>query len=356
MHILIDKNFNPFFTGIAYDIIAPSNNSRTFFQSQFEYYLQKGDSVGIYVSGSAPFSGGVSVYATLGYRIIPPSLLASSAEMSRHKSLRQSPHSSIYNRFPFNNLMNFRRQAPISFEDQLEIIRSASKNPENIYGRMLTPHDYELRSMIPRDGPTIYQDAIAFLFNNLKSNGSFVDFSERHQNTKELEQQYRWKGLLFGFEDDKTEQNERLLSATISNNFTQINYQDVFTKYNMPEQIDYFSLDLRDTEVARHAFETFSPVLDKYKFNFLTIRHDGDPNLQSRTGNIMHAYHYIRLFYNIIVEKENKFCSSEDWYVHPELITSFPFIQKIPDNPDNADNLLSSKCIHIILAAYNNDL
>jgi len=347
---LIDKNFNPFFTGISYDIIAPSNNSSTFFQSQFEYYLQKGDSVGVYVSGSAQFNGGVSIYATLGYRIIPPSLLASPMEMSKYKPLRQPSSYSLYNRFPFNNLMNFHRQVPISFEDQLEIIRSFKKNPEIIYGRSLTSQDYKFRSMIPQDGPTVYQDAMAFVLNNLKRDGSFIDFSTQHQNTKQLEKEYEWKGLLFG---GVAEDEQRSLSHYFFKDLRQMDYQSVFTEYNMPDCIGYLSFDMDDPELARNAFENFFPLLDHYKFNFVTIRHDGDPNVQSRTGNMLLVYQYVRLFFNIMVDKENGSSVSEDWYVHPDLILSYPYIQKIIDHPENVDNIHSATCIKIFLLAYN---
>lgn len=347
---LIDKNFNPFFTGIAYDIIAPSNDSRTFFQSQFEYYLQKGDSVGIYVSGSAQFNGGVSIYATLGYRVIPPSLLSSSINISRHTMLRNSPSlSSLYNRFPFNQLMNFQRQNPISFEDQVDIIRSQDNDSKQIYGRSLTTQDYELRSMIPKDGPSVYQDAIAFLLNNLKVGGSFIDFSIYHKNTKQLEQDHDWTGILFAVNDKNLQERDYYISGDL----TKMDYHTIFVENNMPNCIDYLSFDMEDPELARDTFEILFPMLNLYKFNFITIRHDGDPNVQSRTGNILLMYQYVRLFFNIMVETKNEWKVSEDWYVHPDLITSFPFIEKIITHPENVDNLRSTTCINIILSSYN---
>lgn len=144
---VIDQNLNPFFTGISYDIVAASSNSCTLFQSQFEYYLRKGDSVGIYVNGSASESnGGVSIYATLGFRIIPSSLLLTNfTNTTKMVSLRNSSVS-IYNRFPFNKIMNFHRRFPISFEEQLEMLRLKQFSTEKLYGRKLTTQDYELRS------------------------------------------------------------------------------------------------------------------------------------------------------------------------------------------------------------------
>jgi hypothetical protein len=350
---VVDKNLNPFFTGISYTIIPPlASSSRTSLQSQFEYYLQKGDSVGIYVSGSAAqFGGGVCIYATLGYKIIPPTLLLAPLKAPTQKSLRQSNTSSLYNRFPFNNIMNSYRKTPVRFEDQLDALQSNKNSSHALYGRTLTSQDYELRSTIPKGIPTAYQDSVAFIFNNSKQEGYFIDFSSKHQNTLQLEKKCDWTGLLFGASE---QQEERPLSVHIPDDPTSIDYDEVFRQNSAPTTIDFLSFDLDDPYIACNTFERFFSIFDSYTFNFVVVKHNGDPNIQSRTGNILLFYQYTRLFVNVMIEKDHEWIVSEDWYVHPDLIASYGFIQEIIDNVDNIDNILSTKCVQIISSAYNN--
>jgi hypothetical protein len=327
---VVDTNSNPFFTGISYNIIKPASNSQTFYESQFEYFVKKGDSVGVYVSGTSQFQGGVSVYAVLGYRIIPPSLLSS--EFPLKTSFRAQSERSPYNRFPFNSIMNFHAQVPIRFEDQLEII---SSHQENLYGRSLTKEDYDLRCVLPRTGSSAKQDAIVFLLNNYKQNGYYIDFSIERQNTFLLEKDYGWKGLVL----NPLEQNNN-------------DYKIVLSQQEIPSVVDYLSFDWEDGQETLQLFEMFFPILDSYQFHVLTIRHENDPNVQSRTGNILLLYQYVILFKNIMIKRNDCWSISEDWYVHPALLLP-EVLEKITSHPENHENIHSTKCVEILSSIFS---
>lgn len=368
---VLDTELNTFFTGISYNVIEPSPDSRTVFETQFEYYLKKGDSVGLYISGTAgspggPERGGLAVYATLGYRVIPPTLL-SSMTRPHSKFLNKTLQMPRYNRFPFNNLMNFQSKFPISFEDQLEII--STRDSKNIYGRPLTEKDYQLRMELNKPsvaycilvGPdyifnpftTAKQDATTFLFTNQKQEGYFIDFSPQHQNTLVLEIQKQWKGFLFGTDQEKTllYQEQRPSSFYFANDLVQVDYQQVLSELDAPKYIDYLSFDLDSMKMA-HLYNNFLHVFEEYEFGFITLRHDGDYNIQSRLGNILITHQYIRIFTNIMIKTENKWKVSEDWYIHKNLLEE-TIVKCILEHPDNTSMSIKwTLCRDIILSVY----
>jgi hypothetical protein len=342
--IVMDSNMNTFFTGVSYAITEPSSNSRTFLESQFEYYVKKGDSVGVYVSGTsqAGGSGGVCPFATLGYRIIPPGLLTSLQKISRLKSLRTQP-SSLYNRFPFNNLMNFRRKFPISFEEQLDIIQSNRTNSGVLYGRKLTTQDYESLE--------IKQDHVVFLLTNKKESGLYLDISGYFFNTLKLETQHGWAGLLIGNDEEKSYETERSASTYFSGNLSRLDYLELLEQHNMPKHIDYFSFDIENAN-AFDAFEKLLPILDHYTFGVVSIRHTENSNVQSITCKMFLHYNYMLIFHNVLTEQDSKWRVSETWYVHPDLLQP-QIIQKIKEHPENTGKIPWSKCMKIINSIIN---
>ena len=339
---IVDSNLNPFFTGISYTIVGPTADSRTFLESQFEYYLKKGDSVGVYVKGASQSNlVGIFVYATLGYRIIPPALLTtSSAEIASFRYL-SSFQSSVYHRFPFNDIMNLRSQFPITFEDQLEKVRmSKNFHSEELYGRVLTSQDYEQRSniTIPQ-----YQSQMVLFFTQEKQNGWFIDFSSTFENTKRLEKDYGWKGLFFGMEST-TEFSSRYHNYQ---NLKTGDYQELFRHYQLPFFLDYLSLDEQDMEQQNKLFDYLIPIFTHYSFAVITVRHNANPNIQSKIGNVLVFYNYTRIFSNVQSYNEtNEWIPMEDWYVHTSFLHP-SMTQWIQEHSDNKD-ILPETCLEIL--------
>ena len=363
--IVSDSLMNTFFTGVSFSIPAPASTSTTFRESQLEYYVKKGDSVGIFVSGTAQFQGGIVVFATLGYKIIPPGLLTSPyyPQIPRLVKSSASSSSSFYNRFPFNNLMNFRRKFPITFEEQIEKITLA-RDSSDIYGRVLTPQDYEAFSVpislaseilvfsIENFNPltTCKQDAIVFLLTNKKENGWFVDISSfRYPNTLSLETDHHWQGILSVI-DPVSFVDEGSSFYVISTE-----YLDIFDRYSIPSYIDYLSFDLDvlgDNDIVHKTFESLYPVLELYRFGVITIRHNGDRNLHSKCGNVLIYYNYVRIFSDVMMEIDGEWQNSEDWYVSPELLDSV-LLETIVNYPEQTQMIPWTRCIDILTEIYN---
>jgi len=180
-----------------------------------------------------------------------------------------------------------------------------------------------------------------------KRDGFFIEIGahdgDNISNTFLLEKEYGWNGLLI-------EPNPETFAELVNNrksicvnkavsNFTGrghfilnrelgkidsqgtaevdiITFRELFTQHNIPEVIDYFSLDIEGGEYKALLGFPF----EKHKFMCLTVEHnlymkDETPEVIKNKNNIysiLSAYHYIRIKENI----EN----SEDWYVHSDLL------------------------------------
>lgn len=322
---VIDTNLNPFFTGVSYDIIAPGANSNTSFYKQFEYMLRKGDSVGLYVSGTSQFNGGILVFATLGYRILPPLTLTTIVSLRQSTTLKASNYN--YNRFPFNNIMNSIKNNPVQFEEQLE-----NKNSQYFYGRKLTLEDYYNRAPSTTDAFKVlvqcinftpesvaHQDAVAFLLSGQKKNRWYVNMTTHNQNTHALVEQHDWKGISYQENDEN-------------------DYINMLQIQDAPSNIDYlsFELDVR-------AFESFIPVFSFYTFNFATIRHNGNAYAQSTIGNMMQFIGYERIFVSVMIGDETK----EDWYIGPNVL-DHSVIEAIQNHPQSRDCAPWNECVTVL--------
>lgn len=88
----------------------------------------------------------------------------------------------------------------------------------------------------------------------------------------------------------------------------------------------------------------------------MTFEHDiyrGDFfNTQEKSRKIFQQHGYIRIFSNVAVFFENKWCVFEDWYAHPHIIDQ-DLIKKIIQHPENKDTIDSTKCIQIIQSITN---
>lgn len=338
---VVDTNLVVYYTGFYMDVPAPSSNTigRVFVEQDFEYFVRKGDSVGVWVQDNVLVSGSIAPYAVLGYKILPPQTLLSSPSM--FQGLKQMLPTS-YNRFPFNNIMNSMANRPTNINDQIAFLRSAKTSSE-IYGRSMTTYDFEARLNMNRS--SVDHAGIALFFSKNKPDGWYIDLSSSFNNTEKMETQYNWKGILMG-PTEPTDQ--RSSSFYVNENFLS---PDIITQCNLSSSIvDYLSIDIDDPTHVFEIIEKFTPVLDQYKFSFVTVRHDFNQDIQSKAAYLLFSYGYTRIFTNVII-RYNGTC--EDWYAHPHVLDS-SLLERISEHYRNHFNIQFQECVDIIKDANSN--
>lgn len=169
----------------------------------------------------------------------------------------------------------------------------------------------------------INQDIFVLNVLNHKLGGFFVDLGcqkpEIINNTLLLEK-WGWSGISM---DIKNYSEEWKIRNTPFLNMDALNtdYQQIFSSFNLPELIDYLSIDL---EGAGQRFLALKKVLDSgYQFKVITIEHD-----------IYRGSHYIEQEQNpqrkLLIENGYFLVASnvclttnapmEDWWVNPRFV------------------------------------
>jgi FkbM family methyltransferase len=205
--------------------------------------------------------------------------------------------------------------------------------------------------LIPKSRGQVYQDLIALMFNNFKTNGFFVEFGGCEgyniSNTYLLEKEFGWTGIVaepakywhtdlvknrachIDFDCVWTESNKELLfneTTEASIEFSTIDLfsstdqyalrridgtrypvntislADLLKKYNAPAHIDYLSIDTEGSE-----FEILNSFdFDQYQINVITCEHNYSPN-RELIYNLLTSKGYKRIF-NILSQWD-------DWYI-----------------------------------------
>lgn len=176
------------------------------------------------------------------------------------------------------------------------------------------------------------QDAFVILMTKRKRNGTFVEIGscdpKIDNNTNILYKHFNWKGLMVEYNKEFEEmyKKERPDCICIIDDARNIDYRKVLDDNKFPEVIDYLQIDLdvenRSTLDVLEIF--YKSVFDKYKFGIITFEHDiyrGDfYNTREKSRDIMKSSGYRLLFSDVSVLCEGKFCTFEDWYIHPDII------------------------------------
>ena len=165
-----------------------------------------------------------------------------------------------------------------------------------------------------------------------KKNGTFLDFGCRGpidiNNTYLLEKQYNFKGLSFDIDSSELakwkssdrEYNNSILCDLIKDTDYAIKKMDEFYETNI---IDYFSFDLEPPLLTLEVLKKFP--FDKYKFGIVTFEHDFyrgfDTVDVSRDIFVKNGYKKIKKEYMHIFDSDKGIHLSEDWWIHPELIS-----------------------------------
>lgn len=174
------------------------------------------------------------------------------------------------------------------------------------------------------------QDLFVVSILNEKKNGTFLDFGCRTpidiNNTYLLETVYNFSGLSFDIDSNSILSwinTNRNYKNAICGDLTKIDFVNILDNHYNSNIIDYFSFDLEPPILTLEVLKKFP--FDKYKFRVITFEHDfyrGYDTLKpSREIFIKNGYKKIKKEYMNHFETNTQIWFSEDWWIHPELIS-----------------------------------
>lgn len=173
-----------------------------------------------------------------------------------------------------------------------------------------------------------FQDKFISNIFEYKKQGFFIDIGSADavlcNNTYLLESEYDWNGICIEFDSNYNKSYEARKCNFLNQDATNISYDEVFRKYNIPYLIDYLSLDI--DELSNKVLNILP--FDKYKFKAITIEHDyylhGD-KYRSEQRKILKENGYMLLCENVLASIErpggNTFEPFEDWWIKPEFFS-----------------------------------
>lgn len=165
-----------------------------------------------------------------------------------------------------------------------------------------------------------------------KRNGFYVDIGSAHcydnNNSFLLEKNYNWKGICVEFESRYNSSYSMRNCKYYNSDALSLDYSMLFTNNELPNIIDYISLDIDDLTT-----ELLSKIpFNNYKFKIITIEHDlylnGEKD-RNEQRKILISKGYHLLFGDVYVEMANfdKEKPFEDWWINPEFFEK-EFIEK----------------------------
>jgi hypothetical protein len=121
----------------------------------------------------------------------------------------------------------------------------------------------------------------------------------------------------------KTHRNN---SIHIIHDATKIDYNKLFTFYNVPLEIDYLQVDLEvdNGSTIVTLLKLDQEIFDKYKFATITFEHDIYHSNFRETRKVSREIFKKRGYFCVFEDIFNLGgigpCPYEDWYVHPDLV------------------------------------
>lgn len=167
-----------------------------------------------------------------------------------------------------------------------------------------------------------------------KKNGTFIEIGSNNpvicNNTYILENEYNYRGIMVEY-DSSFETSYKIYrpnSIHIIGDAQTVDYKSILDTNSFPTNIDYLQIDLDvDNKSTLNVLELFNQtVLPYYKFATITFEHDiyrGDYfNTREISRQIFSDNGYVLLFPDVSLHWEGRDCQFEDWYVHPDLVST----------------------------------
>jgi hypothetical protein len=155
-----------------------------------------------------------------------------------------------------------------------------------------------------------------------KFQGTYVEIGSawpiRDNNTYLLESEFNWRGISFDNDPIFTNEfNSIRKNPCILADATQLNYTDIFEKYNLGPHIDYLQLDIDPQDNTLKALKLID--FNKYSFSVITYEHvlyDGGVNERAESRKILESYGYVRVISDVM----HGDVIFEDWYVNEKYM------------------------------------
>jgi hypothetical protein len=221
----------------------------------------------------------------------------------------------------------------------------------NLYNHKHLVHNYNLydklkfkfkdSNLIERNYSQVMQDMFVLTMLDGKKSGTYLEIGYDHafygSNTALLDKIFNWKGISIdhnkSYKDSYNDRN----SIYINDDVLSIDYQDLLSKYNFNENIDYLQLDCVPPVVN---FDVLKNIpFDKYNFAVITYKHDSYTDINSNYRELSREY-LTSKGYELIVNNvaPDRLCSFQDWWVHPDLvdrniINNFKVISNLSKKP-----------------------
>jgi hypothetical protein len=167
-----------------------------------------------------------------------------------------------------------------------------------------------------------FQDLFVLSILNGKKEGTYVEIGGDHpitiNNSYLLETEYDWRGISFELDPEKVNfYNSIRKNFCICDDATNINYKEIFERYNFSTRIDYLQVDIEPSWQTLKALKKLP--LDKYRFSVITYETDvynGDLECAEESRKIFSEFGYELIIKNVAC-LGNPY---EDWYVDPMVV------------------------------------
>ena len=189
-----------------------------------------------------------------------------------------------------------------------------------------------------------FQDLFVLSVLDGKKSGTYVEIGGDHpiniSNSYLLETQYDWNGISFEIDSNKVEYyNSIRKNICICSDATEVDYQTVFSEYNMSQRIDYLQIDIDPSWQSLKALKNIP--LDQYRFSVITFETDSykdGPNSAEECHKILSEFGYKLLIKNVA----NYGNPYENWYVDQTIVNTniIELFEDLTDTPKEAINCL----------------
>lgn len=175
------------------------------------------------------------------------------------------------------------------------------------------------------------QDLFVLHMTKYKKNGTFLEIGSNDpistNNTYILESQYGWTGIMVEYDTSfmNAYKQMRPNSVHVFEDARNVDYASLTSKYS---SMDYLQIDLDVNN--RSTLDTLElldrTVFDNTKFATVTFEHDiytgNYYDTREKSREIFAKRGYKLVFPDVSVYFNGGICVFEDWYVHPDLIST----------------------------------
>jgi len=184
---------------------------------------------------------------------------------------------------------------------------------------------------IERNFSQTFQDMFVLFMTEGKKQGTYLEIGsadpEYGSNSKLLESHFDWKGIGIEILEHEVKKHEvSRKNKVLLKDALDVDYDKLLTEmsieYGNGYEFDYLQVDCEPPSVS---FEILKMIpFDKFKFAVVTFEHDYYADLsreiRDKSREYMKSKGYILAIGNVSMNDD---CPYEDWWVHPDLVSSF---------------------------------